>query len=699
MLRRISLRRVPFMVGLFLGVIASLLLVSPLSCDVDADVAIRPIINLQTRDTEANKQYSTVIRPRFYSTELEIKEKLLVISLSDRENFDDFGRAFNHTLASHASKLVFYVCSDSASNSSASRANVVFVHSECNRLLYHAMLHIETRQLAKEYDFVLIARASTFLRGDNLMSLVNHMSISQDIYMGTPLATDPRICDLEYGILFSESVLFRILPNLQKCRGDADFLDDDDALTCLLKYNPISCQTRVGNSQYLSVDADSRLDPRSFSDSQRPVISVAPLNYHNNFYQLNHKLDQQTYKKVQRQLVGISSNIAEINDRCSLPDLWPRGLRKFFQPKKRFDVIRTTYFNMTHLFWNTDNKVIEALNEISSSDIESIVRACEKHLQEKVTLVNGWLTVDPVIGATYLIDVSLNGNLKRLKVVRPLSLSELTPMPYVTESTRISIVVVVHGGEIDRALAFLQNYSKLMQKGDNSMLLLVFAYRDKENEEDGFDRVRKLAETYSKQFLKKAARIAVLKIQCPEHIPEFGLIDIVASKLSPEGIMLIVQPNVLLTENFLNRVRLNTIRNEQTFLPVPFTLYKNLAQTVGQSITKDSGFFDINNVENLSIFVGDYLRIRRNLPLIPLATVSADLDREAYKDCIYGIAEVLLATKELHVMRAAEPELRIEYMHRVCENVTSNSRQSAHCKRTNKITVGSKKYLASLVAS
>lgn len=146
---------------------------------------------------------------RFYSSELEIKEKLLAISLSDRENFDDFGSAFNHTFASHASKLVFYVCTDSAMNSS-SRANVVFVHSECSRLLYHALLHIETRQLAKDYDFVLIARASTFLRGDNLMSLVNHISISQDIYMGTPLATDPRICDLESGILFSKSVLSRV---------------------------------------------------------------------------------------------------------------------------------------------------------------------------------------------------------------------------------------------------------------------------------------------------------------------------------------------------------------------------------------------------------------------------------------------------------------------------------------------------------
>lgn len=236
MLRRISLRRLPFMVGLLFGVSASLLLVSPLSCDVDADVSIRPIINLQTRDVETSKQYSHLQRPRwgyrsqrnsgghdkrsavnrfvlafrFYSSELEIKEKLLAISLSDRENFGDFGRAFNSTLASHASKLVFYVCSDPASNSSSSRTNVVFVETECNRLLYHALLHMETRQLAKDYDFVLIARASTFLRGDNLMSLVNHISVSQDIYMGTPLAADPRVCDLEYGILFSKSVLSRV---------------------------------------------------------------------------------------------------------------------------------------------------------------------------------------------------------------------------------------------------------------------------------------------------------------------------------------------------------------------------------------------------------------------------------------------------------------------------------------------------------
>lgn len=344
-------------------------------------------------------------------------------------------------------------------------------------------------------------------------------------------------------------------------------------------------------------------------------------------------------------------------------------------------------------------QVVEALNEISSSDIESVVKACQNHLQAKIELVNGWVTVDPVIGATYLIDASVNGHMKRLKVVRPLSLSELTPMPYVDESTKISIVTVVHGNEIERALAFLQNYAKLMQKGDNSMLLLVFAHRNKPKEEEGFDSVRKLAETYSKQFVKKQAKIAVLKIQCPERIPEFGLIDIVASKLTPDEIMLIVQPNAVLSENFLNHVRLNTIKSEQTFLPVPFTLYKNLAQTASQPTTKDSGFFDDTNVENLAIFVSDYLQIRRSLPLIPLATVSADLDREAYRDCKYGIAEVLLATKQLHAMRATEPELRIEYMNRDCENVTSNDRQATHCHRTNKITLGSKKQLAFMVAS
>jgi len=49
-----------------------------------------------------------VVRPRFYSTELGIKEKLLVAVMTNSSVLRDFGKPLNKTLNHHVDKLLFF---------------------------------------------------------------------------------------------------------------------------------------------------------------------------------------------------------------------------------------------------------------------------------------------------------------------------------------------------------------------------------------------------------------------------------------------------------------------------------------------------------------------------------------------------------------------------------------------------------------
>ncbi|OQR77153.1 chondroitin sulfate synthase 2-like [Tropilaelaps mercedesae] len=699
---RSFLRRLPLFVGLLIGASAALLLIAPLHCEGPPE-DIEPIINLQTRSMNAHKvNQLAIIRPRFYSTELKIKEKLLAVALSDPHSISSFAAALNYTLGSHVTKLIFYVCASGVGSDNARmlRPNVVYVASGCSSLLYHVLAHLAARQLVKDYDFLFIARDSTFVRGENLMSLVNHISVAQEVYMGLPVSTDSRVCELEAGILFSRPTIEKVLANLQQCASsNLASLGDEDIADCMSHLVGFPCQTELGQGRFLSVDAERRLSSASFNDPQSPVISVAPLATHSAFYILNHHLDGQTSRKVRRQLQGISSAIADVNSKCDMPgDVWPRGVRPQFKPKKRFDILRTAYFNRTHVLWSQDSRVIRNLDDLALRDIDEALKACERLVQTPLQLMAGWRTIDPAAGVRYLVDVLVRNDIHRLEVVRPLSLTELVVMPHVTEDSRITLVLWVHAHEIENVLAFLGHYALFMKKGEHITLLLVFLFQ-RNGSEEIFNPIRSAAEEYSKQFGKTPSRIAILKIQCPKHLPEFGLMDIVASKLEKDDIILLVQPNVRLSVNFLNRVRMNTIRGEQVFLPIPFTTFNPRVSENSQPalLSKDSGFFDENSVDVLSVHTVDYLELRRTLPHIPLATVSADLDQEAYRSLTFGIAELLLICKKRLIMRAAEPELRLEYMRRDCERTSSNLRQVSHCYHSRRKTLGSKKQLAALL--
>ena len=55
---------------------------------------------------------------------------------------------------------------------------------------------------------------------------------------------------------------------------------------------------------------------------------------------------------------------------------------------------------------------------------------------------------------------------------------EIIPMPFVTENSRISLIVPVNEGDLRASLGLVKSFAKnCIEKGDRVFLMLVFLYR------------------------------------------------------------------------------------------------------------------------------------------------------------------------------------------------------------------------------
>lgn len=65
---------------------------------------------------------------------------------------------------------------------------------------------------------------------------------------------------------------------------------------------------------------------------------------------------------------------------------------------------------------------------------------------------------------------------------KPLGSVEFIPVPYVTENTRVSIILPVQETEVIQSMNFLSRYdTTIMEKKEKTLLFLVFLYQYNSN--------------------------------------------------------------------------------------------------------------------------------------------------------------------------------------------------------------------------
>lgn len=203
-------------------------------------------------------------------------------------------------------------------------------------------------------------------------------------------------------------------------------------------------------------------------------------------------------------------------------------------------------------------------------------------------LINGYKQFDPTRGSAYILDLMLYDSVqqvllhKRINLMRPLNQVELLQMPYVTENSKINLVVTFTGEynhlDISR---FFKSYEEFIlaikEVAEKVNLFVIYLTSNSQSESDkeifSFinENIKELTKKYS-SLIKTTSRILESKVQITnetmyhsESYRQIVVMENISRNISSDGIILMALPCVEIKSEFLNRVRLNTIKGQQVF--------------------------------------------------------------------------------------------------------------------------------------
>lgn len=498
-------------VYVFLGIIIGLYMSSfistslDISCDTDgnpfkvnsrlAQEIINSSINkLEPRilpEKKKGETKSNFVRPRYYSTELGIKEKLFVGIFTSEDKVNTQAVHINKTIGHIVDKIKFFITAQYKLKSKFNLTGLVGFTDARSKYRPFQVIKYVADTFVNDYDYFFFANDYTFINAHKLKAVVSKISISMDLYLGSNFA-ESSYCNLDAGVVISNSVLKAARENLEWCIINAVTDDYSENLgRCIFHSIGLSCQNSVQDQSLPSYklkhfDLPLHLKELSETAEFNSAITVRPVISNEDFFRLNAYFLKQRLEMLNKQVLQISR---------SLPESWPPGQRPGALPATRFDMPRQYYFNLSHVFFPDDFTVLRQHSDAELLDIENIIAQVVSEIEGKYPkayefrrLVNGYKTFDLSRGLDYTLDMGLrdlsNGKevVKRFEVSKPLGSVEFIPVPYVTENTRVSIILPVQETEVIQSMNFLSRYdTTIMEKKEKTLLFLVFLYQYNSN--------------------------------------------------------------------------------------------------------------------------------------------------------------------------------------------------------------------------
>ncbi|XP_058444907.1 chondroitin sulfate synthase 2 [Malaya genurostris] len=688
-----------------------------------------PQLNLEQKPMTAKKQVKNIVRPRYYYTELGIREKLFVGVMSTQENIDSLATAINKTSAHLVNKIKFFINADNVKANFKLKNIVGFTDTRENLRPFHVLKYIADNYL-DDYDYFLLVSDTSYVNARLLKERLSHISISFNIYMGTPHAVpnedgeaqqDSQYCDLHAGIVLSSSVIRKIRANLDWCVRNAVSNQHNLNIGRCVKYSTKidSCQTSWQGINVTSYKLNSYKIYRDLhmikhEDSFNKASVVYPITTADDFYLLHAyfsrvHLEQSNQRKnlIQKEASTISNGTLS-ND--ILEVRWPLGVPKPNPPESRHDIIPWTHLNLTHSYmWNSEVNV-RPLSGVDSEDMQNILNKTileayrtQPELEFR-SLHSAYRRFDAVRGMDYRMHLAFYDRkrrqsvLKSFEVVKPIGLIEIVPSPYVTESTRIAILLPTFEHQVHEALQFVQSYEKVcMDNQDNTFLMLIFFYRadtPSKGDEDVFLPLKNLALGLTDQHKQDGSRIAWVSIRLPPELSQpvssnhllsssvygpnqllsFAATDLALRKIGLDSLIMICSSGATFRADFLNRVRMNTIAGFQVFSPIGFSMYPCswtglCKECDGCDVGQSSGYFDRGNYDVISFYSRDYVEARKLLEQqLPIVRSDRDIgnlvnytqEGPSPNQGIGNVAEMFVkSTSKIHVLRGIEPNLRL----------------------------------------
>lgn len=762
-----------FVIGVILGLGLSLLLTPIVDNDcffsVDfnneeskiissqKDDEYEPRINLAGKPQKAQKTPQTLIRPRYFSTELGIRDKLFIGILTKADTLVNYAVALNKTVAHLVDKILYFIDAPSAQRLNVSNLKLpgIVGFTDTREILkpFHLLKYI-TDNFLEEFDFFFLSKDTTYIRARELYDFIKKVSVSQDVYVGSPVAGQSEFCSLDAGILLSNSVLRKIQKTLEWCVKSAFSDNDSDNIgRCVLHAVKLPCQQNIQGQLFQSFHLDGiqiTTDNKQILKDHafEKAITYFPIREPTEFFKLHLYLCKVAMMHKKLDIANLRHsllNMSHLAPGGRKIISWPIGNQPGNKPNNRFDILRWDYFTETHIYLSNDFTNVKLLSDAEKSDVLYVLSKAISFMEEKYDgqllykrLVNGYRKFDPSRGMDYILDLAFRDNTngkevhKRIELCKPLGKVELLPIPYVTENTRVNLILPIHASERKAALNFIQQYTKVcMEKKDKTFLLLVFFYDPdapgKGKSDDIYKDIKDIAISLSNRFHKDSSKIAWVSIKLPsfsskytivnEALLDFAAADLSIKKLLPESLVLFCHPSMEIRQDYLNRVRMNTILQWQIFSPIPFIemdpsiVYSpDLVQPLELDINKNYGHFDGSNSKHISFYAKDYWKARKAMEhIMPIVRNDKDIlnlvkahDINITNFAVHTIYSMFVRVSDLHVLRGVEPGLRLRYEEKACPQPTGISSVSAagiynNCIRSRAFNLGSRSQLAKLI--
>ncbi|XP_076255911.1 chondroitin polymerizing factor isoform X1 [Rhynchophorus ferrugineus] len=632
---------------------------------------------------------SKFTRPRYYSTELGIREKLFVGIFTSEEHVNTQALHINKTIGHLVNKIKFFITAQYKLKTKFNLTGLVgFTDSRSKYRPFQVIKYVGDT-FPQDYDYYFFSTDYTFINIHRLKDLVNKISVSMDVYMGTPVP-DSSYCNIDAGIVISNSVLQAMRSNLEWCIMNAVTDDYSENLgRCVFHSIGLSCQESIQDQSVTSFklkhfELDKTLHTLIKSENFQNTVTVRPVLKAKDFYILNAYFLKQRLEIHNEEIAKLSA---------SLEDSWPPGQRNGAKPATRFDMPRQLYFNMSHLFFPDDFTVIREHTEPELLDINNILEDIKANVAQHYPkqyeyrrLVNGYKTFDLSRGMDYIFDLGFRDLhtgkevVKRYEVCKPLGNIEFIPAPYVTENTRVTIILPIEEDKVHIGMHFLESYgAAIMDKKEKTFLMLVFLYQynsSSKGSTDKFQLVKDFVNKATTKYKNDDAKAGWVSIRLPEsQTPltfentkalRYAVVDLALKKIGLNSLNLILDVYSNITIDFLNRIRMNTIENYQIFSPIPFRQYDPLISLYPRlDVNKMSGHFDREEYKYISFYGRDYVAARKKYqPFVPLIRIDNDIvkllnDISRNKGNLFEM--FVQYGNGLHCMRATEMNLKIIY--------------------------------------
>uniref|UniRef100_A0A0B6ZGM6 Hexosyltransferase n=1 Tax=Arion vulgaris TaxID=1028688 RepID=A0A0B6ZGM6_9EUPU len=637
------------------------------------------------------KLRSKLYRPKFAATELGIRQKLFVAVLSSNESLNSHAIAVNKTISHYVTRVIFFI--DKKSEVIPPGMIIVNFGDGYSHLMPINVLRYVIRKYGHDYDYYMFLSDKSFVRAEKVFDLVSLVSVSKHVHLGVPkgLEEGKTYCSLDGGVIVSQSILSQVNDSMKWCVDNCHHSDQSlNFGKCLLHVTKLNCQSTAANKVYPAFpvkDFDFGRDIETYKvqDDFNKSLSVFPMPDEISHYKLHRYFCEVELNSTRHQIQEMKNNILHMSQfapggRDSVS--WPIGIPEPYRPKNRFDVIRWDYFTETHIFFQDDFTNVKELIGIDKLDVQDIIKISMEKLNANHNnkflysyLMNGYRRFDPQRGMEYILDLALEDTStsldevgdnkqiveKRVFLVRPLGEVEIVPMPYVTESARINIILPVTIRDMDGWGVFLENYSHMQDDaGDSLALIIIFIYQQlpKPNKADEFSVIKSMAKYYDEKSEDRVRTIMINYASNGTYVPEYKLIDLVSNRFEDDALMFTCTIGMQLNIELLNRIRINTIPGWQVFFPVGFWQYKPNIIYEKQPFPTDiefsskTGHYDVLSYEHGSFYNSDYKEARKFMTESELSN--------------YDIYEMFVRHGKVHVFRAVEPEFKHYYMHLEC---------------------------------